>query len=83
VVKKIGLVVLLISFASVASARPFSHLLCQPDFRQGQHTNSCGVVGEPTSTPEIDPASAMAGLTLLLGGLAVLRGRRAGIPTAQ
>jgi hypothetical protein len=25
--------------------------------------------------PEIDPASAMAGLTLLLGGLAVVRGR--------
>jgi hypothetical protein len=25
-------------------------------------------------TPEIDPASAMAGLTLLAGGLAVLRG---------
>lgn len=28
-------------------------------------------------TPEIDPASAMAGLTLLAGGLAVLRGRKA------
>jgi hypothetical protein len=27
--------------------------------------------------PEIDPASAMSGLTLLLGGLAVARGRRA------
>lgn len=26
-------------------------------------------------TPEIDPASAMAGLTLLAGGLAVLRSR--------
>jgi hypothetical protein len=26
--------------------------------------------------PEIDPASALAGLTLLAGGLAVLRGRR-------
>jgi hypothetical protein len=26
-------------------------------------------------TPEIDPASAMAGLSLLAGGLAVLRGR--------
>ena len=26
--------------------------------------------------PEIDPASAMAGLTMLAGGLAVLRGRR-------
>jgi len=26
--------------------------------------------------PEIDPASALAGLTMLAGGLAVLRGRR-------
>jgi hypothetical protein len=30
----------------------------------------------PASTPEIDPASALSGLTLLLGGLAVIRGRR-------
>jgi hypothetical protein len=29
-----------------------------------------------TRTPEIDPASAVSGLTLLLGGAAVLRGRR-------
>ncbi len=28
--------------------------------------------------PEIDPSGAIAGLTLLAGGLAVLRGRRAG-----
>jgi hypothetical protein len=27
------------------------------------------------AAPEIDPASAMSGLTLLLGGLAVIRGR--------
>ena len=27
------------------------------------------------SAPEIDPATAMAGVTLLLGGLAVVRGR--------
>lgn len=31
----------------------------------------------PLSAPEIDPASALSGLTLLLGGLAVVRGRRA------
>jgi len=30
----------------------------------------------PVSAPEINPASAASGLTLLLGGLAVLRGRR-------
>jgi hypothetical protein len=28
------------------------------------------------SAPEIDPASAMAGLTMLAGSLAVIRGRR-------
>jgi len=31
--------------------------------------------------PEIDPASAVAGLTLLVGGLLVFRGRRATSPT--
>jgi hypothetical protein len=30
----------------------------------------------PASAPEIDPAGALSGLTLLLGGLAVVRGRR-------
>lgn len=30
----------------------------------------------PVAAPEIDPAAAVAGLTLLAGGLAVLRGRR-------
>jgi hypothetical protein len=29
-----------------------------------------------TSAPEIDPAGMLSGLTLLAGGLAVLRGRR-------
>jgi LPXTG-motif cell wall-anchored protein len=40
-------------------------LFCQAGPNQG-----------PVSAPEIDPASAMAGLTMLAGGLAVLRGRR-------
>jgi len=34
-------------------------------------------VGSFTAAPEIDPASAASALTLLLGGLVVLRGRRA------
>ncbi len=34
----------------------------------------------PVSAPEIDPASAASGLTLLLGGLVVLRGRRSTKP---
>lgn len=32
---------------------------------------------DPSAAPEIDPASAFSGMTLLLGGLAVMRGRRA------
>ena len=37
----------------------------------------CGNPGHgPTAAPEIDPASAMSGVSLLIGGLAVLRGRR-------
>ncbi len=35
------------------------------------------VVSPPVQAPEIDPASAASGLTLLLGGLAVAGGRRA------
>jgi hypothetical protein len=31
---------------------------------------------DTVSAPEIDPASALSGLTLLVGGLAVVRGRR-------
>lgn len=31
---------------------------------------------KPTSAPEIDPAVALAALSLLAGGLAVVRGRR-------
>jgi hypothetical protein len=31
----------------------------------------------PVAAPEIDPAATMSGLTLLAGGLVVLRGRRA------
>jgi hypothetical protein len=34
-------------------------------------------VSPATAAPEIDPASALSALTLLLGSLAVLRGRRA------
>lgn len=33
--------------------------------------------GATMSAPEIDPTSAASGLTLLLGGMAVLRGRKA------
>jgi hypothetical protein len=31
---------------------------------------------DSVAAPEIDPASALSGLTLLVGGIAVMRGRR-------
>ena len=40
----------------------------QGDDNQGQNT--------PTAAPEIDPGTALSGLTLLAGGLAVIRGRK-------
>jgi len=40
-------------------------------FRSKSHSSVTTI-----TAPEIDPASIVAGLTLLCGGLAVLRGRR-------
>jgi hypothetical protein len=70
-VRKISLALVLMAMAGVASARDsdkcfqFLWFTCpRPDQPR------------PIKAPEIDPASAMAGLTMLAGGLAVLRGRR-------
>ena len=72
-IKKIGLVVLLATLSSVASA----HETCTTKYLFGFIPYpSCTRTSDPVAAPEIDPASAMAGLTLLMGGLAVLRGRR-------
>ena len=42
----------------------------------GSNTTPGVWTSSATQAPEIDPASAASGLTLLLGGLAVLRGPR-------
>jgi hypothetical protein len=74
VIRKIGLAFLLMTLGGMASAGDFNsdkcfHILwfdfCPPSSGR-----------TPVKAPEIDPASAMAGLTLMAGGLAVLRGRR-------
>ena len=73
-VKKIALAIALSGIATMASAkgscdRPLFDLFfggCPKPVTKPQ----------PVQAPEIDPASAMAGVTLLLGGLVVLRGRR-------
>src|ERR1700684_1038423 len=69
VIQKILMAALLMTATSVASAHDsclhiFWFEICPPP-----HSG-------PVQAPEIDPASAAAGLTMLLGGLAVLRGRR-------
>jgi hypothetical protein len=77
VFRKIGLALALMTVASVASARDSDsdkciHILwfdfCAPSEKH-----------EPVKAPELDPSSAVAGLTLMMGGLAVLRGRRSKI----
>lgn len=77
-IKKIGLMVLLATLSGAASARgPVETCTTKYLFFGLISYQSCPHTGGGTvSAPEIDPASAMAGLTLLMGGLAVLRGRR-------
>ena len=72
--RKISLALVLMTMAGIASASDrgkdkcinfWFFTYCPPS-----HNHS------PVKAPEIDPASAMAALTMLAGGLAVLRGRR-------
>ena len=46
------------------------------DFKSGYDHVSQSLTLSPAAAPEIDPGSASAALTLLAGGLAMLRGRR-------
>ena len=73
--RKTSLALALMTIAGVASAKDSDkciHILwfdfCAPSEKH-----------EPVKAPEIDPSSAIAGLTLMMGGLAVLRGRRSKI----
>jgi LPXTG-motif cell wall-anchored protein len=82
VVKAIGLAVLLCTAASIASAHDFTNGRDECSrfaffshctrFIDAKLDTSPAVV----SAPEMDSASALAGLTLLAGGLVVLSGRR-------
>jgi hypothetical protein len=73
-VRKISLALVLMTMAGVASATehgaPVSCQFLWLDFCPSKPAPG------PVKAPEIDPASAMAGFTMLAGGLAVLRGRR-------
>jgi hypothetical protein len=69
VVRQLGFALLLTTLAGVASAKH----KCNEYVWSNQDSDWCH---QHMKAPEIDPASAMAALTLMAGGLAVLRGRR-------
>jgi hypothetical protein len=78
-VKKVGLAILLATVAGVASATP-PGLSCTTEYFWGIFPYEV-CTSDPShkhvvTAPEIDAASAVAGLTFMVGGLAVLRGRR-------
>lgn len=80
-VRKFALAILLTTAAGIASATP-AGVSCTTHWFLGVIpyevcTNT--PPPKPVAAPEIDAASAVAGLTLMIGGLAVLRGRRSKI----
>jgi LPXTG-motif cell wall-anchored protein len=74
-IRKIGLGILLATVATAASA----HDTCKTEYFFGfipYEVCTPGTKPTPVRAPEISAASAVAGLTLMLGGVAVLVGRR-------
>jgi hypothetical protein len=78
-IRMIALFVFLSGIAGVASAHD-SCTVHRDGWKPSWHCTEDGdhdrVQKKVVVAPEIDPASAVAGLTMLFGGLAVLRGRR-------
>jgi hypothetical protein len=76
--KVIGILALSLGLGSAAFAGPhwtaFAH--SGLDVMHPHHQFTGGDPGPTASAPEIDPAGALSALTLLLGGLAVVRGSR-------
>ena len=84
-VKKLALAILMTSLAGIASATAPRDVSCTTRYFWGLIPYEVCTVDrqtKPLAAPEIDAASAVAGLTLMIGGLAVLRGRRSKIATA-
>jgi hypothetical protein len=84
-IKALGLAILLVAVANVASAGQGNGQIntiitdvCNDIPKLDEKIDSTAFCkGKVTNAPEIDAASAMAGVTILLAGLAVVRGRRA------
>jgi hypothetical protein len=66
-----------IASLSMSGAALALSILHPPGGHDGPPSHSPGPGGGgPVAAPEIDPASAVSALTLLVGGLAVVRGRK-------
>jgi hypothetical protein len=85
-VRKLALAIVLTTAAGIASASA-PGLTCTTHYFLGIIPYEVCTTTPPSkpvvAAPEIDAASAVAGMTLLIGGLAVLRGRRSKIGIAK
>jgi len=85
-IRKIALACVLTTVAGIASATVSSGESCTKHWFLGIIPYEVCTKSPPAKTvaaPEIDAASAVAGLTLMIGALAVLRGRRGKIAVAK
>lgn len=84
--RKLALAIVLTTAAGIASATP-PGVTCTTHYFLGIFPYEVCTTTPPANpvvaAPEIDAASAVAGLTLMIGGLAVLRGRRSKIEVAK
>jgi hypothetical protein len=84
-VRKLALAIVLTTAAGVASATA-PGVTCTTHYFFGifpYEVCTATPPSNPVRAPEIDAASAVAGLTLMIGGLAVLRGRRSKFSVAK
>ena len=83
-VRKLALAIVLTSAAGMASAAAFGET-CTTHYLLGlfpYEVCTATPPRNPIAAPEIDASSAAAGLTLMIGGLIVVRGRRSKITKA-
>jgi len=84
-VRKLALAIVLTTAAGIASATA-PGVSCTTHYFWGIFPYEVCTTTPPTNplkAPEIDAASALAGLTLMIGALAVLRGRRSKLAVAK
>lgn len=85
-VRKLALAILLTSVATIAAANTPPGVTCTTHWFLGiipYEVCTNNPPPNPVKAPEIDAASAVAALTLTLGALAVLRGRRSKIAVVK